>query len=61
MAGWPAKPAASDVVAHATAQKGVGDLCQQRQSGGSRGEFEAQPARELKGFLDALFTLVPAL
>ncbi len=27
---------------------------------GSRGEFDAQSARELDGFLDALFTLVPA-
>ena len=27
----------------------------------ARGEFDAQPARELEGFLDVLFTLVPAL
>ena len=41
--------------------KGCWRPCQHRQSAGSRGEFDAQPARELDGFLDALFTLVPAL
>ena len=61
MAAWPAKPAASDVVAHATAERVLAPRASTRQSAGSRGEFDAQPARELDGFLDALFTLVPAL
>ena len=60
MAGWPAKPAGQRCGRSRRRSKGVGDPCQQRQSGESRGEFDAQPARELEGFLDALFTPVLA-
>ena len=41
--------------------KGDGAPCRRRHSTGNYGEFDAQPARELEGFLDAVFTLVPVL
>ena len=60
MAAWPAKPAASDVVAHATAERVLAPRASTVSPLDTAGAFDAKPARELDGFLDALFTLVPA-
>jgi hypothetical protein len=60
MAGSPAKPAASVVVAHATAERALATRASSVSPVETGGEFDPQPARELNGFLDALFTLVPA-
>jgi hypothetical protein len=61
MAGWPAKRAASNVVAHATAQRVLANRASSVSPVEAAVNFGAQPARELEGFLDALFTLSPAL
>jgi hypothetical protein len=54
-------PAASDVVAHATAEGCWRSCDQHRQSDGSRGEFDAELRRKLMDFSTLFFTLVPAL
>jgi hypothetical protein len=60
MAVWSAKPAASDLVAHATAE-GCWRPVPAPSIRCGRGEFDAESARELAGFLDALFALAPAI
>jgi hypothetical protein len=59
MTAWRVTPAA-DVVAHATAEMVLApgaDVV----SPGNYGEFDAQPVRELDGFVNTLFTAVAAL
>jgi hypothetical protein len=60
MTAWPAKPAASDVVAHATAE-GVLAPCACAVSLLETAVNSTRNLRELDEFLDALFTPVSAL
>jgi hypothetical protein len=61
MTAWPATLAASDVVAHATGERVLASRASTVSPLESGGDFDVQPARELDGFLDALFTAIPAL
>jgi hypothetical protein len=60
MAAWPAKPAASDVVAHATAQRVLATRANTVSPLEAAVNSTCNLREQLDGFLDALFTLVPA-